>query len=75
MLGPELTIYPFLIAWVTFYLGAKIRSPLWAIVASLMAVTGAVVVPYLLLWIVIALPFGFRSRTGSDMRPSRARRR
>ena len=57
----ELTIYPFLIAWVTFYLGAKIRSPLWAIIASLMAVTGAVVVPYLLLWIVIALPFGFRA--------------
>jgi ABC-type transport system involved in multi-copper enzyme maturation permease subunit len=51
----QVVIYPFLIAWVTFYLGARIRSPLWAIVASLMTVTGAVVVPYLLMW--FAAPF------------------
>lgn len=48
----ELAIYPFLIAWVTFYVGAKVRSPLWAIVASLSVVSGAVVVPYLIVWIV-----------------------
>jgi ABC-type transport system involved in multi-copper enzyme maturation permease subunit len=47
----QLAIYPFLIAWSTFYLGAQIRSPLWAIMASLMAVSGAVVLPNLLLWI------------------------
>jgi hypothetical protein len=47
----QLAIYPFLIAWVTFYLGARIRSPLWAIVASLTAVAVAVMAPYLLLWL------------------------
>jgi hypothetical protein len=48
----ELAIYPFLIAWVTFYVGAKVRSPLWAIVASLSVVSGAVVIPYLVVWIL-----------------------
>jgi ABC-type transport system involved in multi-copper enzyme maturation permease subunit len=56
----ELAVYPFLIAWVTFYVGAKVRSPLWAIVASLSVVSGAVVVPYLIVWIatVCDLPLG-----------------
>jgi ABC-type transport system involved in multi-copper enzyme maturation permease subunit len=48
----ELAIYPFLIAWVTFYVGAKVRSPLWAIVTSLSVVSGAVVLPYLIVWIL-----------------------
>jgi ABC-type transport system involved in multi-copper enzyme maturation permease subunit len=48
----ELAIYPFLIAWVTFYVGAKVRSPLWAIVASLSVVSGAIVIPYLFVWIL-----------------------
>ncbi len=47
----QLTIYPFLIAWSTLYLGTKMRSPLWAIMASLMAVTTAVAAPPLLLWL------------------------
>ncbi len=48
----QLTIYPYLIAWVSFYLGAKIRSPIRAIVASLGVVAGAVLVRFVLLWIV-----------------------
>jgi hypothetical protein len=48
----ELAIYPFLIAWITFYVGVKVRSPLWAIVAALLTVSGVVVVPYLLVWIL-----------------------
>jgi hypothetical protein len=48
----QLTIYPYLIAWVSFYLGAKIRSPIRAIVASLGVVAGAVLLRYVLLWIV-----------------------
>jgi ABC-type transport system involved in multi-copper enzyme maturation permease subunit len=48
----ELAIYPFLIAWITFYVGAKVRSPLWAIVAALSTVSGVVVVPYLIVWIL-----------------------
>jgi|HubBroStandDraft_6_1064221.scaffolds.fasta_scaffold25881_3 ABC-type transport system involved in multi-copper enzyme maturation permease subunit len=60
----ELTIYPFLIAWVTFYLGVKIRSPLWAIMSSLSAVAVAVIVPYLLLWIIFPssfVPYWYRN--------------
>jgi hypothetical protein len=55
----ELAIYPFLIGWVTFYLGARIRSPLWAIMASLMVVAGTFVLPFLAL--SIESPFGYWS--------------
>lgn len=48
----ELAIYPFLVAWITFYVGVKVRSPLWAVVAALLTVSGVVVVPYLIVWIL-----------------------
>jgi ABC-type transport system involved in multi-copper enzyme maturation permease subunit len=43
----QLAIYPFLVAWFTFYLGAKIRAPLWATIASLLSVAGAVLLPWI----------------------------
>jgi ABC-type transport system involved in multi-copper enzyme maturation permease subunit len=52
----QLTIYPYLIAWVSFYLGAKIRSPIRAIVASLGVVTAAVLLRYVIQWIVYGQP-------------------
>ena len=48
----QMAIYPFLLAWGAFYLGAKIRSPLWAIVSSLSGVAGIVLAPYLVAWIL-----------------------
>jgi hypothetical protein len=45
----QLTIYPFLVAWLTFYLGVKIHSPLWATIAALLSVAGAVLLP-LIAW-------------------------
>jgi hypothetical protein len=48
----QVAIFPFLIAWGGFYLGAKIRSPMRAVVTSLMAVTAVVAGPYLLQWLV-----------------------
>jgi hypothetical protein len=53
----QLTIYPALIAWVSFYLGAKIRSPIRAIVASLGIVAGAVLLRYVLQWIGVPNPY------------------
>jgi ABC-type transport system involved in multi-copper enzyme maturation permease subunit len=56
----ELTIYPFLIAWGTFYVGAKVRSPLWGIVTSLASVTAVLGVPWLLLSAFsFAAPFSY----------------
>ena len=40
------------LAWIAFYIGVKFRSPLWAIVTSLSVVSGMVVLPYLIVWIV-----------------------
>jgi hypothetical protein len=60
----QLTIYPFLIAWCTFYLGTKMRSPLWAIVASLMAVTTAVAAAPLILWLAFGVAPFDAFRTG-----------
>jgi ABC-type transport system involved in multi-copper enzyme maturation permease subunit len=62
----QLTIYPFLIAWVSFYFGAKIRSPIWAVVTSLGVVAGAVLLRFVLLWLV----FGSSYRYGRDVQPS-----
>lgn len=56
----QLTIYPFLIAWVSFYLGAKIRSPIWAIVASLAVVAGTVVLRTVLVSIAFAATHSYR---------------
>jgi ABC-type transport system involved in multi-copper enzyme maturation permease subunit len=56
----QLTIYPFLIAWISFYLGAKLRSPIWAIVASLGVVAGTVLLRFVLLWMVYGAPFWYR---------------
>lgn len=48
----QMAVYPFLLAWGAFYLGAKIRSPLWTIISSLSGVAGVVLAPYLVAWIL-----------------------
>jgi ABC-type transport system involved in multi-copper enzyme maturation permease subunit len=41
----EITIYPFLIGWMTFYLGSRVRSSMWAVLASLFAILAVILLP------------------------------
>ena len=41
-----MSIYPFLIGWGTFYLGTRVRSALWAVLGSLLAMLTVILVPY-----------------------------
>jgi ABC-type transport system involved in multi-copper enzyme maturation permease subunit len=51
----EMTIYPFLIGWITFYVGTRVRSGLWAVLGSLLVVLTLILLPYagalLILWL------------------------
>ena len=49
----ELAIYLPLIAWGTFYVGTRIRSPLWAIMTSLSAAAVVAVLPILVGWMFL----------------------
>ncbi len=42
----EMSIYPFLIGWGTFYLGTRVRSALWAVLGSLLAMLTVILLPY-----------------------------
>ncbi|HEV8068773.1 MAG TPA: hypothetical protein VGP76_13635 [Planctomycetaceae bacterium] len=42
----EMSIYPFLIGWGTFYLGTRVRSALWAVLGSLLAMLTLILLPY-----------------------------
>jgi ABC-type transport system involved in multi-copper enzyme maturation permease subunit len=41
----EIAIYPFLIGWLTFYLGSRVRSSMWAVLGSLFAILAAILLP------------------------------
>jgi ABC-type transport system involved in multi-copper enzyme maturation permease subunit len=43
----QVAIYPFLIGWTTFYLGTRVRSALWAVLASLLGLLIVILAPYL----------------------------
>jgi hypothetical protein len=55
----QMAIYPSLIAWGTFFVGTKIKSPIWAIVTSLSIVAAVVLVPYLCIWVLELAGAGF----------------
>jgi hypothetical protein len=55
----QLAIYPFLIAWISFYFGARLRSPNRAIMASLGVVGGAVLLRFALLWVFFGAPYWY----------------
>jgi ABC-type transport system involved in multi-copper enzyme maturation permease subunit len=42
----QMAVYPFLIGWMTFYLGTRVRSALWAILGSLFMILTVIVLPY-----------------------------
>jgi hypothetical protein len=42
----EMAVYPYLIAWTTFYLGIRARSGLWAVLGSLLALLTLLLLPY-----------------------------
>jgi ABC-type transport system involved in multi-copper enzyme maturation permease subunit len=42
----ELSIYPFLIGWTTFYVGTRVRSGLWAVLGSLTVILTMILLPY-----------------------------
>jgi ABC-type transport system involved in multi-copper enzyme maturation permease subunit len=51
----EISIYPFLVGWITFYVGTRVRSGLWAVMGSLLVVLTIILLPYagalLALWL------------------------
>ena len=42
----QMAVYPFLIGWMTFYLGTRVRSALWAILGSLFTILTVILLPY-----------------------------
>jgi ABC-type transport system involved in multi-copper enzyme maturation permease subunit len=42
----QIVVYPYLIAWITFYLGTRARSALWAVLSSLLALLAVILLPY-----------------------------
>ncbi len=58
----ELSIYPFLIGWITFYVGTRVRSGLWAVLGSLLVVLTMILLPYagalLALWLDLRSDLG-----------------
>jgi ABC-type transport system involved in multi-copper enzyme maturation permease subunit len=42
----QMAVYPFLIGWMTFYLGTRVRSALWAILGSLFMILTLILLPY-----------------------------
>jgi ABC-type transport system involved in multi-copper enzyme maturation permease subunit len=54
----EVAIYPFLIGWAAFYLGTRVRSALWAVLGSLLAVLIAILLPYAAALLVMWLNLG-----------------
>ncbi len=42
----QMAVYPFLIGWMTFYLGTRVRSALWAVLGSLFTILFVVLLPY-----------------------------
>jgi hypothetical protein len=50
----QVTVYPFLIGWGAFYVGTRVRSGLWAVLGSLLALLTVILVPFaavmLMMW-------------------------
>jgi ABC-type transport system involved in multi-copper enzyme maturation permease subunit len=42
----EISIYPFLIGWGTFYVGTRVCSALWAVLGSLVATLAVILLPF-----------------------------
>jgi hypothetical protein len=65
----EMAIYPFLIGWIAFYVGTRVRSGLWAVLGSILAILTMLLLPYaaalLAVWLNLdaswALAFAYAS--------------